>query len=162
MKVQLRKSALFFVLSLVISYQSQGQEKRVVSVDSIAAFIDGDTSLELIETVDTVYHFRGDKYQIPGKLELYRDKNTGNVVKVKWNFEDKHCRNVTLYLQNRKALKIIIKEKVRRTDINPEYETNAVVYFDDDNLITVNHPKKELVSNAKVYLIQFYNFMNYQ
>jgi len=134
------------LIFLTIYFTAIGQTSSTTIVDSIANSIDKDTTLKAKTiTLDTLHSAYGALVKTEATFLAYTDPSTNQLHKIVWNNEGSYYSFVTIYYNNGFAIKGLIKAKYRRTDTNPEFETNSVFYYENDKVV------KEIEINGNNY-----------
>ncbi len=121
---------------LFASLLATGQSDLTKIVDSVTYSIDKDTTLkENLITLDTLHSAYGALVKTEATFLAYTDTKTNRLHKIVWNNEGNYYAFVTIYYNNGTAIKGQVKAKYRRTDTNPEFETNSVFYYQNDKVV---------------------------
>lgn len=128
--------AILFITFLFTSFTSTGQTDLIKNADSVSYSIDKDTTIKPKSiTLDTLHSAYGALVKTEVTFLAYVDPVTNRLNKIVWNIEGNYYSFVTIYYNNGVAIKGQIKAKYRRTDTNPEFETNSVFYLQNDKVI---------------------------
>jgi hypothetical protein len=127
---------IFSITFLFASFIATGQTDLTKIADSVAYSIDKDTTLKAkLITLDTLHSAYGALVKTEATFLAYTDTKTNELHKIVWNNEGNYYAFVTIYYNNGAAIKGQIKAKYRRTDTNPEFETNSVFYYQNDKVV---------------------------
>ena len=85
--------------------------------------------------IDTLYSSYETLVRTDVTFVAYTDPSTNKVHKIIWNTEGDYYCFVTIYYSKDLAIKGLVKAKYRVTDTNPEFETNSVFYYENDEVV---------------------------
>ena len=134
MKVRPLNTCLTSVL-IFISWSSFEQFRSASAVDSLTRIIDQDKALITKSiTLDTVQTVDGYSRRTEVDFVAFLDPITNIVRKIIWNSGGNYYSHVTIYYYQGFAVKGCVKAKYKETDTNPEFETNIVFYFQNNEI----------------------------
>ncbi len=127
-----------------------GQSWSANSIDSLTDAMDKDSSLiPFVVSLDTTYLENELPMKVVVNFIVYVDTATYHVHKVVWNTGGKYYRFVTIYYNKGFGIKGLIKGKFQQTDINPEWETNSVVYYHSDTTVKLIELRKQVYPQSR-------------
>ncbi|MGN6494320.1 MAG: hypothetical protein ACTHLE_20175 [Agriterribacter sp.] len=154
--------AILFITFLFTSFTSTGQTDFVKIADSVAYYVDKDTTIKPKSiTLDTLHTVYGALVKTEATFLAYVNPVTNRLNKIVWNNEGNYYSFVTFYYYNGIVIKGQIKAKYPRTDTNPEFETNSIFYFQNDNVIKeIEFNGSDYRANGLWYLTTINNFVS--